>query len=78
MAVGFSSCSMINNVTMTPLLFGLDFTYYLSSFCLMCTLREIWIPPIILPISLSLCQSGHAQKLEMLTILLYESLVAEA
>ena len=53
MAVGFSSCSVINNVTMTSLLFGLDFTYYLSSFCLMCTFREIWIPPIILPISMT-------------------------
>ena len=53
MAVGFSSCSVINNVTMTSLLFGFDFTCYLSSFCLMCTFREIWIPPIILPISMT-------------------------
>ena len=53
MAVGFSSFSVINDVTMTSLLFGLDFTYYLNIFCLMCTFRENWIPPIMLPISMT-------------------------
>ena len=43
-----ASFSLINDVTMTSLLFEgclyvsqrLDFTYYLSIFCLMCTFRE--------------------------------------
>ena len=57
MANASSSFSVINDVIMTSVLFEgylyvsqlIDCTYYLSIFCLMCTFREIWIPPIILP-----------------------------
>ena len=90
MADTSSSLLVLNNVIVTSLLllkviymlanFLILTLYYLGFFCLMCTLREIWILPINSTFwrhNGLLCQS-YAQKLEMMSALFCESLVAAA